>query len=95
MISSKDSLRNDKNYTYHDSIFANEINQLIQVADEAYEKMIFREAVKASFYDLQTARDRYREIGTVGEGMNWQLVERFIQVKKEVLHSKGKGREYL
>ena len=82
MIGQRNSFRDDpcERFTYHDLIFDNEMNRLIKLADEHYENMMFRDAVKASFYDLQAARDRYRDITGVGDGMNWQLVERFIKV---------------
>ena len=78
----KPALRNDprENFTYHDRIFDNDLNRLINASEEAYEKLMFREAVKAGFYDLQAARDRYRDITAAGDGMNWQLLQRFIQV---------------
>ncbi len=82
MLSQREVLRADprEKYTYQDRIFDNEMNRLIMLADEHYENMMFREATKASFYDLQSARDRYRDITGAGDGMNWQLVEKFIKV---------------
>ena len=56
------------------------MNRLVRACEEAYDQLMFREAVKAGFYDFQTARDRYREITSAGDGMNWELVERFIDV---------------
>lgn len=82
MIGLKDTLRNDpsENFTYHDQIFENEMNRLIKLTDENYEAMMFREAVKSGFYDFQAARDKYRDITATGDGMNWQLLLRFIKV---------------
>lgn len=79
----KPTLRSDprENFTYHDRIFDNDLNRLINACEEAYENLMFREAVKAGFYDLQAARDRYRDITAAGDGMNWQLLQRFIQVR--------------
>jgi len=83
MIGSKDNMRNNARplYTYHDHIFENEINHAIRLTDEHYENMLFREALKTGFYDLQISRDRYRDITATGDGMNWQLVQQFIEVK--------------
>lgn len=82
MVESKDTFRNDsrEHFTYHDRIFDSDLNHLINSCKEAYEGLMFREAVKAGFYDLQTARDRYRDITSAGNGMNWTLLERFIKV---------------
>ena len=77
-----DKLRSDEadHFTYQDRIFDNEMNNLVQLADEAYENMMYRDALKSGFYDLQTARDRYRDITAAGDGMNWTLVKKFIEV---------------
>lgn len=75
----KDTLR-CRDFTYHDEIFSNEINHFAKAAEIAFEGLMFREALKAGFYDLQASRDRYRDITAAGVGMNWALVERFIQV---------------
>lgn len=82
MIRGKEGMRSNgqPQYTYHDRVFENEINQAIFLTDRHYENMLFRDAIKTGFYDLQTVRDRYRDITAVGDGMNWQLVERFIEV---------------
>lgn len=82
MVKSQDTLRSDApdNFTYQDRIFDNEMNQLIQMADEAYEGMMYRDALKSGFYDLQAARDRYRDITAAGDGMNWVLVKKFMEV---------------
>jgi hypothetical protein len=62
------------------------MNHYVRAAETAYDKLMFREALKAGFYDLQAARDRYRDITAAGDGMNWVLVERFIQVFGKCLH---------
>ena len=41
------------NYTYHDRVFANRINHLIQLTDQNYAAAMYREALKTGFYDLQ------------------------------------------
>ncbi len=82
MVASQNALRSDSpnNFTYQDRIFDNEMNQLVRCADEAYENMMYRDALKSGFYDLQAARDRYRDITAAGDGMNWVLVKKFIEV---------------
>lgn len=82
MIGSKETFRNNDSsqFTYHDRIFDNEINSIVRDTDGHYSNMLYREAIKTGFYDLQAARDRYRDITGVSGGMNWQLVEKFIEV---------------
>ena len=82
MLACSDKLRSDEaaHFTYQDRIFDNEMNNLVQLADEACENMVYRDALKSGFYDLQTARDRYRDITAAGDGMNWILIKKFIEV---------------
>ena len=55
MLESQDKLRCDPpdNYTYHDRVFANKMNHLIQLTDASYAGAMYREALKTGFYDLQ------------------------------------------
>lgn len=46
---------------------------------EAYERLTFREALKAAAYDMGNARDAYR-LSCGPDGMNKGLVERYIKV---------------
>ena len=57
MLAGKETMRCDPpaNHTYHDRVFANEMSHLVQVTDQHYEAMMYREAVKSGFYDLQVA----------------------------------------
>ena len=75
----------EESYTYHDRIFANELNHLVHTSNTNYEQMLFREAVKTGFYDLQAARDRYRDLTAAGGGMNWGLVLRFIEARHAIM----------
>ena len=82
MLASKETFRNNDSslFTYHDRIFDNEMNRIVRDSDDHYSNMLYREAVKTGFYDLQAARDRYRDITAAGDGMNWTLVNKFIEV---------------
>jgi len=53
-------LREDGELTLQDRVFANEINIAVHKARQAYDGMLFREALKVSAYDLGGARDLYR-----------------------------------
>lgn len=45
--------------------------------------MMFKEALKVGFFELQAARDKYRELSL--EGMSQKLILRFIEVQALVL----------
>ena len=53
MVADKEKFRNTENLTYHDRVFSSEINLAIKTTEEHYDNMMFREAVKCGFYDLQ------------------------------------------
>ncbi|CAL1280646.1 unnamed protein product [Larinioides sclopetarius] len=79
MIATKDQLRSGKE-TYNDKVFANEINHLILESERNYEEMLYKEALRTAFFELQAARDQYREL-TVKEQMNQELVFKFIEIQ--------------
>ena len=64
MLECRDKLRCDPpdNYTYHDRLFANRINHLIQLTDASYHDTMYREALKTGFYDLQVSNELTREL---------------------------------
>lgn len=49
----------------------------ITQTDENYNKMLFKEALKSGFFELQAARDKYRELCSEA-GMHGELVTRYI-----------------
>lgn len=53
-------LREGEARLLQDRIFDNEINIAIERTKEAYQGMMFREALKMAAYDLGNARDVYR-----------------------------------
>ena len=55
MISLKDIMRNNTRdkWSYQDIVFNNQINNAIVITDSHYGNMMFREALKTGFYDLQ------------------------------------------
>jgi len=65
---------------FDDVFFESEINRAIALTDRAYASSLYREATKIGFYDLQAARDRYREV-TQEQGMHKGLVARFIEAQ--------------
>jgi leucyl-tRNA synthetase len=52
--------------------------------DDNYQKMLFKEALRTGFFELQASRDKYREL-TLMEGMHRELVLRFIKVQAVLL----------
>jgi leucyl-tRNA synthetase len=71
----------DTNYNYYDKVFQSEINRAIQLTEESYEKMLYKDVLKYGYFELQIARDNYRELCSESEGMNLLIIKRFIEVQ--------------
>lgn len=67
-----------------EGFICSEINLKICETDDNYRRMLFKEALRTGFYELQASRDKYREL-TLTEGMNRDLVIRFIEVQAVLL----------
>jgi len=72
------TLRRGEKREYHDEVFEHEINELINVTRGHYEATNYKDALKYGFYELQSARDWYREV-TADIGMHADLVRYWIR----------------
>jgi leucyl-tRNA synthetase len=80
-VQQKLKYRIDNVYNYYDCIFESEINRAIQLTEESYEKMLYKDVIRYGFFGLQTARDNYRELCLDSQRMNLLLLKRFIEVQ--------------
>lgn len=60
------------------------MNTKINQTDDNYCKMLFKEALKTGFFELQAARDKYRELCSEG-GMHADLVTRYIETQAKLM----------
>jgi leucyl-tRNA synthetase len=80
--------------TWNDRVFDAEMSRIVTLAEKAYSSMLYREALKYSYYDLQNAKGEYRKATTmpqcsadselakeVYEGMHKDLALRFIELQ--------------
>ncbi|XP_062514708.1 leucine--tRNA ligase, cytoplasmic-like isoform X2 [Corticium candelabrum] len=84
LASLKQHRENDE-LTFYDRVFESEINQAILQTVENYENMLFRGALKTGVFELQSARDHYRERADSGRGMHRDIVQRYIEVQALLL----------
>ncbi|GMH38163.1 hypothetical protein BSKO_06047 [Bryopsis sp. KO-2023] len=70
--------------TFFERVFENEINIAVHRTKAAFERMMFREALKTGWYDLMNARDTYR-FSCKEKMLNRHLVERYIEVSTLLL----------
>ncbi|CAF2869881.1 unnamed protein product [Rotaria sp. Silwood2] len=81
----KTNYRTDTKYNYYDHVFESEINHAIQLTEESYEKMLYKDVLKYGFFQLQIARDNYRELCSESEQMNLHLIKWFIEIQAILL----------
>nr|CAD7605044.1 unnamed protein product [Timema genevievae] len=84
ILSNRKTLREGPADTFHDRVFLSEINLKIQEVNENYRRMLFKEALKAGFFELQAVRDKYRELSLLS-GMHRELIDRFLEVQALLL----------
>ncbi|XP_042902350.2 leucine--tRNA ligase, cytoplasmic [Parasteatoda tepidariorum] len=80
MIETKDDLRDSTMDTFNDRVFSNDMNHCIIESARHYEDTMYKEALRVGFFELQAARDKYREL-TVEEKMHKELVFKFIEIQ--------------
>lgn len=83
IVATKSTLRTGE-YNFHDKVFVSEMNTKINQTDDNYNKMLFKEALKTGFFELQAARDKYRELCSDG-GMHAELVTKYIQTQAKLM----------
>ncbi|XP_018341238.1 PREDICTED: leucine--tRNA ligase, cytoplasmic [Trachymyrmex septentrionalis] len=63
---------------FHENVFVSEINLKIQETSENYSKMLYKEALRTGFYELQTVRDKYLQLSPA---VNLDLIKNYIEVQ--------------
>ncbi|EIM84266.1 leucyl-tRNA synthetase [Stereum hirsutum FP-91666 SS1] len=79
MVKDQTGLRTGPKSSFHDKIFEEEINNLINITQSHYEATNYKDALKYGFFELQTARDWYREV-TADIGMHADLITYWIRI---------------
>ncbi|KAL0884166.1 hypothetical protein ABMA27_016174 [Loxostege sticticalis] len=83
MVAAKPTLRTG-DYNFHDKVFISEMNTKIGQTDDNYSKMLFKEALKSGFFELQAARDKYREL-CADAGLHAGLVTQYIETQAKIM----------
>ncbi|XP_018328827.1 leucine--tRNA ligase, cytoplasmic [Agrilus planipennis] len=84
ILETKGTLRTGPANTFNDKVFHNELFLKIEETDAQYNKLLFKEALRTGFFELQTVRDKYRDL-TIMEGMHKDLILQFIEVQALLL----------
>ncbi|XP_017875830.1 leucine--tRNA ligase, cytoplasmic isoform X2 [Ceratina calcarata] len=83
-LASKDTLRQGESCTFNDKVFESEMNLKIKETEENYSRMLFKEALKTGFFELQAARDKYIQLSAL-DGINWMLMIKYIELQTILL----------
>ncbi|GBP07012.1 Leucine--tRNA ligase, cytoplasmic [Eumeta japonica] len=83
VLATKSTLRTG-DYNFHDKVFISEMNKKINDTDENYYKMLFKEALKTGFFELQAARDKYRELCSEN-GMHMDIILNYISIQAKLI----------
>lgn len=83
ILQNKSSLRTGTKNSFNDQVFQSEINQKIEQTNNYFDKFLFKEALRTGFFELQAARDKYRELSL--DGMHLDLIMHFIEVQALLL----------
>ncbi|KAL4709328.1 hypothetical protein ACJJTC_007060 [Scirpophaga incertulas] len=83
MMAIKSTLRTG-DFNFYDKVFVSEMNKKIIQTDENYSKLLFKEALKSGVFELQAARDKYREL-CAHVGMHGALVARYVAVQAALM----------
>lgn len=85
ILSTQSTLRTGSQDSFNDRVFLSEMNLKIKETEDHYNKMLFKEALRTGFFELQAARDKYRELTVAEGGMHRTLVLNFIEVQALLL----------
>lgn len=71
-------------YTFHDKVFDSEMNLKVKETGENYSKMLYKEALRTGFYELQAAKDKYWQLSEM-EHYNYTLIIKYIKLQTIML----------
>ncbi|XP_011296656.1 leucine--tRNA ligase, cytoplasmic [Fopius arisanus] len=78
------NFRSGEANTFNDKVFVSEMNLKIRETGENYRRMVFKEALRTGFFELQAARDRYLLLGAI-DGVHGGLLKKYIEVQTVLL----------
>ena len=70
---------------FFDTVFESEIKQIALLAEENFEKMVFREIVKEVFFNMQHIREEYK-FNCGNAGYNKRLIKLYLEVQLLLLY---------
>ncbi|XP_075235373.1 leucyl-tRNA synthetase [Lycorma delicatula] len=85
VLNNKSTLRTGAANKFNDMVFISEMNLKTKETDDFYNKMLFKEALRTGFFEMQAIRDKYRELTQVDGGMHADLVLKFIDLQALLL----------
>ncbi|XP_057340266.1 leucine--tRNA ligase, cytoplasmic [Microplitis mediator] len=84
VLATENTFRKGNPTTFNDRVFQSEMNLKIKETNENYSKMLYKEALRTGFFELQTARDKYLQLSAL-DGVNWNLIMQYIDLQTILL----------
>jgi leucyl-tRNA synthetase len=78
------SLRQGGEWTFMDRVFNNEMNRLVAECHAGYQRMSFRGALKAAWFDLGNLREQYRLLSEEDK-MHEDLIKKYCKIQTLIL----------
>ena len=78
-------MRTDECYTVNDQMFLAEMNFKIRESDNLYESMLFKEALRSSYFEYSNFFHQYRERAALQGGMHKDIVMRYLESQVMIL----------
>ena len=86
MLASKETLRSSKKTTFHDDVFVSEMSKRMNETAKNYNDMLFREALRTGFFELQAARDKVFQQFIIKYIITGSIGFNNIEIKKFMLY---------
>lgn len=80
VLSTESTFRKSEPDTFNDKVFMSEMNLKIHETGDNYNRMLYKEALRTGFYELQAARDKYLQLSAL-DGINWSLIMQYIELQ--------------
>ncbi|XP_034937128.1 leucine--tRNA ligase, cytoplasmic [Chelonus insularis] len=80
VLASENTYRKGEPVTFNDKVFQSEMNLKIQETGDHYANMLYKEALRTGFFELQAARDKYIQLSAL-DGINWGLIMQYIDLQ--------------
>ncbi|XP_018025140.1 leucine--tRNA ligase, cytoplasmic [Hyalella azteca] len=85
LIAEMPTMRTDQTFNVSDKMFLAEMDLKIRESDENYSGLLFKEALRTSYFEYSNLFHQYRERVSVDGGLHKKVVERYLDTQVRIL----------